>query len=133
MSTNMKMADFRKLKGMMERTTSDSDAEALTAIRMANRLLAGYGISWGRVFERLVHVDNEVEQAPEDYGAQERRLSDAEIEADLQAVEATNPKGEFGDFVQSIREQWDTKRDLSPRQREALRKSARRARGGRFR
>lgn len=66
----MKLKDYVRLKNFMERTTSDSDAEALTALRMANRILAAEGIGWGRVFDKLVTVVAEVEQAPEDYSVE---------------------------------------------------------------
>ena len=45
----------------MALSTSDSDPEALGALRAANRLLAANGVTWDRVFDRCVVVLEAVE------------------------------------------------------------------------
>jgi len=138
----MKLKDFLLLKKLMQLTTSESDAEALQALRRANAILSQNSVGWERVFDRLVTVVADVEPAPvDDLSTEaERRAENSEILAAFEIVEATNPKGDFGDFIQSLREQWDAKKSLSPKQRDALRKAAQRVnedrdnfRGGRFR
>lgn len=50
----MKVADLEKLKKFMAMTTSDSDPEALTAIRMANKLLNASKINWSQLISKQV-------------------------------------------------------------------------------
>ena len=55
----MKLSDFDRLKKFMDRTTSNSDPEALTALRAANKLLAPEGrlavVAFHSLEDRVVH------------------------------------------------------------------------------
>lgn len=44
--------DRNKVKKLMELTRSDNDAEALSAIRMVNKLLDAAGVGWGNFIPR---------------------------------------------------------------------------------
>lgn len=121
----MKLKTFSTLKRLMQQTTSDNDAEALTALRMANTILRTEGIDWDRVFARTVQVINEFEPAPADADPdEERKVTSARIDAAFQSIEQT---GRCNDFITSLLDQWTKRRFLSERQMEALFKNAREA------
>lgn len=129
----MKLADFRRLKGIMERTTSESDNEALTSIRAANRLLAAEGLTWTRVLDRSVQVLLEVEPAPDQPqpwpGGPQRRPHDGsdrdEVERAFEAA-MEKAKGGFADWLDDVYEQWQRKDYLSSEQRRILFEAAER-------
>lgn len=113
----MKLSTFSTLKKLMQRTTSESDNECLSAIRAANRILASEGIDWDRVLSRTVTVINEVEEDPDASGM---TPSDASLLEE--AEHAANRQGRgTQDFVASIREQFDEKGWISTKQRSSLR------------
>lgn len=62
----MKLAEYGRLRKLMQMTTSDNDHEALASLRAANAILAAHELSWERVFSRTVTVVNEFEPAPSD-------------------------------------------------------------------
>lgn len=123
---NMSLDDFRKLKGIMNRTFSDSDNESLNAIRLANKILTKYDINWERVLDRSVQLDVPVESMAEATG--EIDPDDMERLFEL-AFEGTRRGSGFYDTLQSIHEQWETRHHLSPRQHEVVKNAAERARG----
>ena len=119
----MKLADFSKLKKLMMLTNSDSDHEALGALRKANALLAANNVDWDRVFGRTVQVVNEFEAEPEDADPGVARLREAaRIEAAFETL--SEVRGGFSDFVTSLQDQWEKRRFLSERQKEVLFKAA---------
>lgn len=126
----MKLKDFNLLKKLMSMTTSDADAEALMAIRQANKLLAAEKLTWDLVFSRTVTVVAEVEAASDgldlDYSKPPARIDpDAErIDEAFAAIDDAGTRGPFGDFIESLREQWNKRRSLSDKQRAALFKAA---------
>ena len=118
----MTLAEFNRLKHMMMLTTSANDHEALAALRKANEVLASFKYTWDEVFKRLVKVDSglpDVEDAPDE--RDERQL----IREAFTEVEMTDLRGSFADFIASLKEQWESKNYLSPAQKEALFKAAR--------
>ena len=123
----MKLRDFERLKKLMMMTMSGADAERAFALKQANDLLEREGLDWDRVLNRTVTVINEFEPAPEeDPGADQAALR-TRVEAAFAAIEASDPRGSFADFVASLREQWDKRGSLSAAQLDALFKSAKRA------
>lgn len=118
----MKLDDFRRFKGMMERTTSDNDHEALASMRAANRLLVREGLTWTRVLDRSVSINLPFETAADAHGEPDRDEMEALFE---QAMEGAN--GEFRDVLESIHEQWERKHWLSPKQRQVVEDAARRS------
>lgn len=56
----MNLKDFQLLKKLMAASTSPADAEALSAVRAANALLAKNGVTWEKVFARTVTVIDEL-------------------------------------------------------------------------
>lgn len=117
----MKLADFNKLQKLMAMTASDNDGEALNALRAANAILKKYDITWERVFKRLVTV--EIEEAPSEPPSSAAR--DIALEAALDKA-LKSSSGGFRDFLLSLQAQWHEKGWLSPAQREAVFKAARR-------
>lgn len=124
-------------------TTSDADAEALMAIRQANLMLSKEGLTWEMVFSRTVTVVNEFEAAPEgqlpggrssyvtatelaEHSSKTKQIDvEAErIDAAFAAIDDAGTRGPFGDFIESLRDQWEKRRSLSDKQRAALFKAA---------
>jgi hypothetical protein len=113
----MKIANFRRLKAIMERTASASDHEALAALRAANRILMADNLTWDRVLSRSVTVIDEVEAAPVYDG--ERVIADDAIIDLIAAAKAkadTIPSPGTKDFVYSVARQWDEEGWISPAQ-----------------
>lgn len=123
----MKLADFNRLKGLMAMTGSDSNNEALQAIRAANRVLFANGLTWEMVFGRTVSVITAVEVVGD---------SDDEM-SDLFDKALRGADGSFRSTLLSIQAQYEAKGFLTPRQREvveaAAERTAERHPGGRFR
>lgn len=109
----MPVKDFRQLEKLMMMTTSDTDAEALAALRKANEILKRHGYNWTSTFQRLVKVQEaEIEEAPEEPNASDEK-------ADIQY--AFNVIGNHkSPFVRSLEEQFTERGSLSDRQRSAL-------------
>lgn len=63
---SLSIDEFRLIKKFMAMTTSESDAEALAALRRANAILARHGLTWDMVLTKVVTVGIEVEAAPYD-------------------------------------------------------------------
>lgn len=121
----MKLEAFERLKKMMKLTTSDVDAEALAAIRAANRVLADHALTWEKVFGKLVRVESgepEVEAAPEE------RSERDEIRGWFDEIEESDPRGSFADFVADVKRQFERTGSLSHAQKGALRRAVERAR-----
>ncbi len=110
------LKDFTKLKGLMAMSNSDVDNEALQAIRAANRLLIANGMTWELIFSRTVRVINEVEEAP-------HRDDDLAASFDLALRNAT---GTFRQTLESIREQYEARGWISPKQRAMVENAAER-------
>ena len=110
----MKLADFVKLKKFMELTFSTADNEALSAVRMANRILTSNGLTWERVLSRTVNVIAEVEEAPDahDQGADTDLIEQAARKAERAGGSA---------FIRSVAEQFAEKGFITDRQRAAVR------------
>lgn len=94
-------AMLAKLIGM---TGSAHDGEALTAVRMANAYLQKHKLTWAEVLEAEPLSPDEALKL--------------EIEEAFKIV--GSPLGGFGEFIASIREQWEQQGWLSKKQREAL-------------
>lgn len=116
----MKLDDFKRFKGMMERTTSENDNEALVALRAANRLLARESLTWTRVLDRSVQIAVPFESASTAAG----QTDDEEMEALFDvALNKTKP-GNFKEMLQDIYSQWQTKGRISARQRQVVEEAA---------
>lgn len=116
----MKVKDYDKLRKLMDMTRSPVEAEAHAALRQANRIIEGYGLTWERIFARTVTVVNEVEEDPERHDARDPdhdRIDDA---FDLLA----SVRGSFAEFVESLHSQWKSKGYLTANQKAALFKAA---------
>jgi hypothetical protein len=112
---------FRRLQKSMALTASAVDAEALAALRAANKILADNKLTWADVFGRLVTVDVE-QAAPEDMTDLKVQVNDA-----FEVLSKTDMKGNFESFIGSLKDQWDRTGWLSKAQREALFRAAEKA------
>jgi|SRR5580700_863352 hypothetical protein len=122
----MSVDSFRKLRKLMQLTLSDNDEEALGALRKANALLRAHAYDWNSAFDRLIKVESPVEMA-QHQPSQTLRRADPEAERinnAFEAIEESDPRGSFADFIASLREQWDRSNRLTVAQKEALFKAA---------
>jgi Asp-tRNA(Asn)/Glu-tRNA(Gln) amidotransferase A subunit family amidase len=118
----LSLKEFTRLKGLMALTTSDSDYEAVSAIRAANRILADHGLTWDRVFARTVTVISEMS------GQVVGEDRDDDLEALFEAALASASEGSsFRDTLLSIYETYRGGGRLSPKQREVVERAAERA------
>lgn len=122
----MKLTDVARLRKFMALTTSDNDAEALAALRQANKLLAVHGLTWEAVFNRTIKADISIEEVND--SSDTPKVSDMadHIDAALQKLLDKTPPGSFRDFVLDLESKWRTTRYLTKPQRDALFKAAQR-------
>lgn len=131
----MKITDFRKLKLMMNMTISGSDQEKLTALAKVNEIIAKSNTTWDRILDRVIKVDmmvESVEDALRDSpGGGDKDAARAafkrKIDEAFETILASNPKGTWAEFIDSLREQWDERAHLSKEQLDALFRGARNA------
>lgn len=117
----MKLSDFNRLRKLMAMTFSDNDTEALTSVRAANKLLKDNGLTWQRVFDRTVRVENSVEEAvPSKNGYSEEDITTM-FESALSKAD-----GGFRDFLLSLQARYDEKGRLSEGQMDALIRASKR-------
>jgi len=124
---------------LMMMTTSNSDGEALTALRKANALLAEANVNWEE-FLKLVGTSNAV-TAPKskqptppwedgdgfhNVGPSGIKYTDAdEINALFEkAFAKTRPTSSFREFLESVHGWWEANGFLTEKQYFAIRKSA---------
>lgn len=130
----MKLATFNRLAKMMALTFSESDGEALNAIRAANKILIEGELTWDNVFKRLVTVEMDLYEAdmqdsqPPPAPHKTTQEKDGRIEEALDLVLATTQEGSFRDMIQSYHTQWEAKSFLSAKQKEVLFNAADRTR-----
>lgn len=107
------MLKLEKFVKLMMLTQSDSDGEALNALRRANKLLKEAGQSWQEFIEGTRTARTWSEYADPE--------PDLELETMLRVCVA-NVHGAAREFILSLETQYKLRGDLSPKQRLALRK-----------
>jgi hypothetical protein len=112
----MNLNDLSRLKVLMNKTLSGSDAEALTALRSANEILRKHDLDWVKVLSRVWAATVERGSIPPE--SPRRR---ADIEDLLGRLERDR-----SEFVVDVREQFERTGTLSDRQIEALERIAER-------
>lgn len=126
----MPMGEFKKLTKLMMMTNSENDQEALTAIRGANKILAKHNYDWNATFGRLVKVEGEmpveIEEAPDE--KREASILRSRVNNAFATIEESDPRGDFADFIASLKDQWDKRGRLTENQLSALFRSADKAR-----
>lgn len=125
----MSLKEFERLKKFMRLTDSDNDNEALAALRQGRKVLTAHGYTWDSVFDRLVRLDVEAAEPENEPRSSSTRTASASYADDVDRDFAALASADFhSDFLDSIREQWEEKRWMSPRQRSALRDNVQRLR-----
>ncbi len=116
----MKANNFDKFIKLMQMTQSDQDGEVLTAIRMANTMLAENNANW----EELLRSKVKVSAKPEPAFAGKRYTNSEEIEEMLREILGSIKTGSsFFAFIESLKEWWEDKGFLTEKQYNSLRKS----------
>lgn len=131
----MKIADFNRLKKLLNMTLSGADGERLTAIDMANEIVRKSDTTWDRILDRVIKVDVMVESVEDalkdrpDGGdkAAARAIFRKKVDDAFATIEESDPKGTWSDFISSLHEQWDERAHLSEQQLDALFRGARNA------
>lgn len=127
----LSLKEFHQLKLLMARTTSPEDGEALTALRMANKILETHGLTWAKVFSRTVTVISELTGQPIP------ATGDEELDRLFQAALEGTGEGSFREMLLDIYSKHEAGVTLSPRQRQVVEDAAGRVAdrhpGGRFR
>jgi hypothetical protein len=117
------MAMFVKLMGM---TTSPHDGEALNALRKANAMLAASNLTWQELL--AVTSPSQPRQQPatfRDVPSEQKKHTDSKEIDRLFEQAFHRARGSFREFLESIHDWWETKKFLTERQYQALRKAAR--------
>lgn len=131
----MKLADFNRLKKLLNMTLSGADGERLTAIDMANEIVRKSDTTWDRILDRVIKVDVAVESVEDamrdrpgggDANAA-RAIFRKKVDEAFATIEESDPRGSWADFVADIKSQWERNGRLSEAQVEAIFKGARNA------
>lgn len=118
-------------------TTSDSDGEALNALRMANKMMAEEGVRWPDVLQEERKVTVTVSRAPWDPESSYRpaedwvapHLKDAvTINLMFKTIYGTQMTDDFKMFVDSVHARWKKFGQLTANQYNAIRRCYTRAR-----
>jgi len=116
----MKLKKFRLLQKLLVMTTSDVDAEALSAMRRANAMMEADGVAWDRFFNRAVRID--LEDNPE--GRHDATKTDAdafrEIREAFENVYKMDPRGKRADTVADLYSWFEEKGFLTDKQKGLL-------------
>lgn len=131
----MKLADFNRLKKLLNMTLSGADGERLTAIDMANEIVRKSDTTWDRILDRVIKVDvmvESVEDALKDRpGGGDKAATQAifrkKVDDAFVTIEESDPRGSWADFVADLKSQWERNGRLSEAQVEAVFKGARNA------
>lgn len=123
----MKLTDFNLLKKIMQQTTAVEDPVALQALRRANGILDKYGLTWERVFNRVVEVVPDFEPDPERDNYAKKAVAHNHDAIKAAFADVGYPDGGFGEFIESLRQQFTDEGSLSKGQCEALFKAQARA------
>ncbi len=121
----MSLPQLETFTKLMMLTTSNNDAEALTAIRKANAMLASMNNNWqdfiaGKV--RLVSAATSLADDDVAAGVATNFDNEEEIRKLFQRLyDKTSPESSFLDFVDSVHEWWQEKGFLTKSQYEAIR------------
>lgn len=113
----MKVSDFLRLKKlMMLAANNTNDPEAIRAFRAATEIVRAHGYTWEQVMDRRVTVLSAVEAGDENESSapetrRENKLTEDDFETAMEGA-----KGSFLEMLESIYEQWESGRKLSPRQ-----------------
>lgn len=124
------MIKFQIFVKLMQMTTSDSDAEALVAIRKANAMLKAERKNWEDLITGLVPMTKEAE-APrpqrrnyEDPLQHEYPSSESINTAFEEAFNRVNPGSSFYATIESIHTWWEEKGFLTAKQLSVILKAA---------
>lgn len=118
--------EFRQLQKFMALTFSDTDAEALTALRMANKVLKTNNLTWDMVFARVIKIEGPQIEDAANYESKPKTHEDAPSGIEAEINEALTDclddakAGTWRDFLLSLEAQWSEKHYLSVAQKTAL-------------
>jgi outer membrane protein assembly factor BamE (lipoprotein component of BamABCDE complex) len=116
--------NWDKLVKVLKLSTSPADGEALSAIRTANRMIQEGGITWDQVLQGkgASSQSSNFHQPAWDYvrAEQEKRAKEEAYWDSIVETCRHNVRGAAQDFIESLAHQWETKRRLSQKQKDAL-------------
>jgi len=128
----MKLAAFKLLKKMLEMTFSESDGEALNAIRAANRIVKEADVTWTRILDRVVSIEVEAGFDASDVEGEPASKPTRDAATEKLFEDALDgAEGSWRDFLTDVYAKWERYGRLTPTQREAVQKGAARTRARR--
>lgn len=108
----MNMHDFLRLKKVMQQTFNENDSVALMALKKANSVLKENSLSWEDVFDKLVTVEETLD------------MDDCDLKEDTLNMKINNAfeilSNKKGNFINSLRTQWNQKHHLTKNQQDVL-------------
>ncbi len=132
------LADLTQLRKLMGMTGSDSDGEALNALRMANRLLKKSDLSWADVLDRCVTASavngsgyTTSTRADADDGFDEDHGEDSldeTIQNAFDELRGVQMSPSFRAFVDDVERKWNQTGYLTPGQRAPILKAVKNVR-----
>jgi len=118
MSKTMTIQELNKFEKLLAMTNSSNDAEALVAIRKANRMLAEARITWKELLSKQVTQEGdgmEAGSAAPDINT----ATDNHIQLCLDTLRGVN-LGDFSNFIIDLDRVWKQNKYLTPGQRKPL-------------
>jgi hypothetical protein len=132
MTHNNDVPDYTMFLKLLNLTTSPFDHEALSAIRMANAVLARNNHTWEDLLQgKVVMIEPPEEPKPRTTrgdGFGTRHYDGAEINAYFDTLLNSPSTGSFRDWVESVHDWWEKKGFLTEAQYNSLKRSATRRR-----
>jgi len=120
----MNLKTFEVFRSALQRTLSSDDDEVLQAIRQANSLLLADNKTWRDLLAGKVTVQvGLLEKPPTSQKKGETQATDEEIEYWFEEVLTGRHSAGFREFLESLHEQWGTRRYLTSAQINALKEA----------
>lgn len=109
----MKVSDLDKLKKFMTLTLSENDPEALTAVRMANKLMAANRVTWEELITKQVKYELDFGEDAAEVHSQDENITEAtrrvdEINGYFEKALAMVRPGDFRNFILKLQHEWTT-------------------------
>lgn len=123
----MKAAEFEKFIKLMMMTASDQDQEALTALRMANSILASLNRNWEEVLRGKVMVQGSSSYSPPNNFVKHDDAKDIDPMFET-LMREVSPHSSFREFIEDVHKYWEQRGYLTDNQYKALKRAVERTR-----
>jgi len=118
MSKTMTIQELSKFEKLLAMTNSSNDAEALVAIRKANKMLADARITWKELLSKQVAQEGDGMEAGS-AAPDVNKATDNHIQHCLDTLRGVD-LGDFSNFIKDLDKTWNDCKYLTPGQRKPL-------------